>query len=558
MVQTRRTNFSVEDSWRMVEGGDNDSFDTAIIHDPFEDDAIVFSSQSQQSHQTASSQAQSVASQDSIRDFANNADEDRVILRAPFQPSLPSRHVSMDKDQTPVPEFSMPRVDVYDEPSDYRPVMKGSRLVRRKGNRQEDRDTTPRQSRYRRDEPPKPPTLSERFTASVPEFLFDTAAWTFGTLRMAFRYAQWPLAISFAIYLSIGALLMAKDALIHSVTAPLVPLCYIPGASLLNLPFCPDPSAKTASSLVEFDELMNVQAQFEKVLDDSAQGVSLPMDMKRSEASVRDLRTMVKYSDLPTRNELVHEFDNYIGTVRDSANDLQMFNTHVGSAVDSVISINRWTSRYIDSIAMEREAHNNMLSRFSDWIFAPFQPSVFDERPLLEKYIEHTAMVSDKIANLIIEAQAILRLLNQAENSLELISEHVVQTNNVVKEAQNEVFWTIWTLIGANNRRLHNLKSQLGLLKQVESQRTSAVERLAGLIHDLFDIQTKLGDLRDRVAAPELLGDTNAIPLRVHIETINAGVERLEAARSRIRAEENERLQQALQRSREDDRLIDG
>lgn len=544
----------------MVEGGDNDSFDTAIIQDPFEDDAIVFSSQSQQSHQTTSSQAPSVASQDSIRDFANNADEDQVILRAPFHPSLPSRHVSMDKDQTPVPEFFMPSIDVDNQHSGYRSAIKGSRLIRRRGNHQEDRDTTPRQSRYRRAEPQKKPSLSERFATSVPEFLFDTAAWILGTLRMALRYAQWPLAILLGIYLSIGACMMAKDALIHSVTTPLAPLCSIPGASMLNLPFCPDTpysSARNGSSVVEFDELMNVQAQFEKVLEDSAQGVSLPMDMKRSEASVRDLRTMVKYSELPTRGELVHEFDNYIETVRASANDLQMFNTHVGSAVDSVISINRWTSRYIDSIAMNREANNNMLSRVSDWLFSPFQVSVFDEQPLLEKYIEHTALVSDKIANLIVEAQAILRLLNQAENSLELINEHVVQTNNVVKEKHNEVFWDIWTLVGANNRRLHNLKAQLGLLKQVESQRTSAIQRLDSLVHDLFDIQTKLSDLRDRVAAPELLSDT-AIPLTVHIETINAGVERLEAARSRIRAEENERLQQALQRSREDDRLIDG
>ena len=48
------------------------------------------------------------------------------------------------------------------------------------------------------------------------------------------------------------------------------------------------------------------------------------------------------------------------------------------------------------------------------------------------------------------------------------------------------------------------------------------------------------------------------IPLSVHIETINAGVERLETARSRIRAEENERLQQALVRARGETRMIEG
>ncbi|KAI1209232.1 uncharacterized protein F4807DRAFT_427646 [Annulohypoxylon truncatum] len=570
MARTRSSKqLSVEDSWRMVEGGDNDSFDTAIVQDPFEGDALVFSSQSQPS-QPYSSQDFSVGSQDSIHDFYDRADEDNVIRRAPFQPSLTPRNVSMDKDRTPVPEFFMPAVDVESPPRNNRrssrtthPVMQEPRVTRRRGNRQVDNDPTPRKPGTQHDEnsaPPRP-SLSTRFISSAPEFLFDFASWVLGTIRLAFRYAQWPIAIMLAIYLIIGVCIMAKDMLVNSLTAPLAPLCRVPGVSLMNLPFCPDnlQSGKgDGSSPVEFEELMNVQSQFEKVLEDSAQGISLPMDMKRSEASVRDLRTMVKFSELPTRAELVHEFDNYIEAVRVGADDLQMFNTHVGSAVDSVISINRWTSRYIDSIALNREANDNMLSRFSGWLFSPFQSPGFDEHVLLEKYIEHTAMVADKIQTLILEGTAVMRLLHEAEGSLELINEHVVHTGNVVKEKHNEVFWNVWTLVGANTRRLHNLKGQLSLLQQVETQRHSAVRQLGKLIHDLTDIRTKLSDLRDRVAAPELLADTTDIPLTVHIETINAGVERLEASRSRIRAEENERLQQAIQRSREDDRLIEG
>jgi hypothetical protein len=49
---------------------------------------------------------------------------------------------------------------------------------------------------------------------------------------------------------------------------------------------------------VEFDQLMTVQSKFEEVLEESAGGVSLPMDMKRGEASIRDLRQLVRYSQL--------------------------------------------------------------------------------------------------------------------------------------------------------------------------------------------------------------------------------------------------------------------
>ncbi|KAL7620470.1 hypothetical protein AAE478_009465 [Parahypoxylon ruwenzoriense] len=586
MARTRRTNIPVESSWRMVEGGDNDSFDTTIVQDPLDDsDFILPSSQSQETRSSQQSQLSqlsqqsqglSYGSQDSISDFIDKADDEHIILRAPFQPSLYStRRTSLDKDRTPVPEFFMPTVDINSQQSPSRRSSKSTirsttqssaknepRLLRRRAvNRQEGDSTRPRTPQNRPGERPHNPSLLNRFTTSVPGFLFDFIAWVLSTLGMAFRYAQWPLAIVLALYLTIGACMLAKDAIVNSITAPLLPLCQVPGASMINLPFCSNISqqrSRGSPGSVEFDELMNVQAQFEKVLEDSAQGISLPMEMKRSEASVRDLRTMVKYSDLPTRDEMVHEFDNYVGIVRRSANDLQMFNTRVGGAVDSVISINRWTSRYIDSIAMHREENNNMLARVSGWVFSPFQPAVFDERALLDKYVEHTALVSDKIAHLIVEAQAVLQQLTQAENSLQLISEQVAHSGKVVKEKHSEVFWDIWTLVGGNRRRLHNLNAQLSLLLRVDSQRNSAVQQLTVLIHDLNDIETKLSDLRDRVATPELVADHPTIPLSVHIETINAGVERLEGARSRIRAEENERLQQALASSRGNDRLIDG
>lgn len=568
--QGRQADLPVESSWRIVEGGENDSFDTSIVNDPYDEDDIAFQTQPSQ----ISSQGLSLNSQDSIRDFANDADEEQVILRAPFQPSLAStRHTSMDKDHTPIPEFFMPRLDVESPRRSARasrttqPEYDDRTYMRRRINRQPSDASGPTYQRRpapdRRSQHGNRETNSlwDRFAASSPAFLFDTVAWCLSVLGMALRIAKYPLAICLALYILLGAGMMARNMVTSSITTSLSPLCRIPGASMLELPFCPDlpPVPGTGGKAqVEFDELMNVQSDFEKVLEDSARGVSLPMEMKRAEASVRDLRTLVKYSDIPARDELVYEFDGYIDNVRIIATDLQTFNTHVGGAVDSVISINRWTSRYIDSIAAEQQANDNMVARWSGWLFSPFQPQVFDERMLLEKYVEHTSLVSEKIANLIVEAQAALHRLSQAENNLQLINEHVVRSGNEVKAKKDEVFWTLWTLVGANNRRLTNLKAQLGLLKQVEVQRTSAVKQLIGLVHDLGDIQTKLSDLRDRVVAPELLADQTSIPLSVHIETINAGVERLESARSRIRAEENDRIQEALSRARDDNRLIDG
>jgi hypothetical protein len=574
----------------MVEG-ENDSFDTSIV--PDHDEEVFMSSNPSQ---VSSQGGFSMGSQDSIKDFMNKADDEQVILRSPFQPTLPSaRRSSREVDRTPDPEFFMPSMHV---DGSRRSSGRSSRTIRpieeepqhsvrrRPGQRQVVSNGSPVQRRtyekrfdrgYYDGKLPRSDsrkTLGDHVSESLPSAVYSMLAWFFGVIGMAFQFAQRPLALLLAIYFFFGGAIMVQNMVTKSIFVSLSPICRVPGVSYFELPFCPSfPDAPAngegseSAQHVEFDDLMTVQSQFEKVLERSADGVSLPLEMKRSESSIRDLRTMVRYSDLPQRDELVYEFNEYIDTARRTAGDLQKFNTHVGSAVDSVISINRWTSRYIDTLAAasseNREGAHSLLGDWMDWLFMPFQPTagngVFDERVLLDKYIEHTALVSDRIAALIVEAQAVLRLLTNAEDHLSLIYDIVTRSSKSVKSRRDEILWTLWTLVGANHRRLHNLNEQLALLRQVDLQRSTAVAQVSALIIELEKIQAGLGDLRDRVAEPELTRDKAPIPLSVHIETINKGVERLEDARKRIRAAENERIREALSRGGvKEERLIEG
>ncbi|KAJ8132172.1 hypothetical protein O1611_g1452 [Lasiodiplodia mahajangana] len=556
----------VEGSWRMVEEGENDSFDTTIIRDAFEDDFVMSSEQSQL---TSSSQEQ--ASQDSIRDFADNADEDQVILRAPFQPSLYStRHASADKERTPIPEFFMPTVGVGSPRRSsnrlsraIRPVANDPPKVRRRAFRQESTDescldysASPQMQRKSRTPivAADRSNISHRLMSLLPEFLFDCLAWILSVASMVLHFLKWPVAIFVALYVAIGIANVGKAVITQSASASLQPICEIPGISFLDLTWCsrspPVSSLRGKAQPLAFDELINAQSQFEQVLEVSAQGISLPLEMKRSESSVRDLRIVIKYSDLSGRDELVYEFDGYIETTRNIIDDLQSFNTHVGGTVDSVVGMNRWTSRYIDSVAANQETRSGVFPRSIKWILASIQPTTFDERGILNQYIEHSGFVLEKIERLIQEAQAILRLLGQADDHLQRIHEYVVRNGNAVQNEHSNVLSELWSLLGANNSRLRNLKAKLVLLERVDIQRKSAVVRLSNLVHDLGDIQTKVADLRDRIAAPGLLTDMTSIPLSVHVETINAGIERLEAARTRIRIQENERIQETLGRGK--------
>lgn len=581
--------------------GENDSFDTSILPSVTDDDVLIPLSSEQPSSGFASqfsSQGQPQgSSQDSIRDFAKHQADEQVILREPFRPSVPSSVIETSprqrKYRSPDPQFRMPTMDVdgsgrkssgQSSRSTIRPFASGSprgaddyAVLRRRGNVMQGSPTKRRGPRQKLDYG-QPETLTDRVAQSLPSILSGTFIWLASVVGLAFRYAKRPLALLLAIYLSCGAIIVTQNMLQRSILASLSPLCRIPGASYLNLPFCPAPGyagigSDEPANPVEFDDLMNVQSKFENVLEKTADGVSLPLEMKRSETSLRDLRTLVKHSDIQSRDELMFEFDGFVETARRSAGDLQKFNTHVGSAVDAVISINRWTARYIDSLAPLNEVDSSSSSSSSSalvswtgWaLFLPFQPTdaVFSERVLRDKYIEHTTLVSERIGTLILEAQAILRLLTKAEDHLSLIYDISSRSSAAISSRRDEILWTLWTLVGGNAKRLSNLSQQLSLLRKVDAQRSSAVAQVSALVLELESIQAGLGDLRERVAEPGVLRDSDSpaasLPLSVHIETIDRGVERLEAARKRIRDAEEDRVREALAKSgiRDEERLID-
>lgn len=572
MAPRRQQAIPVEGSWRVVEG-ENDSFDTTILRDGDDDELVISTDPSQlEPTQLSGSQPFSIegSQDDQLETFLDKAEKDeRVIMRSPFRPSIPQsvRQASREnmKHRSPEPEFHYPTVDVDNPRRGMSTRASHSRTVRPAGDtgmavrrRQPTTRGAASQVPSGHDQEEQSRGFFDRAGQGFPNALFNIFSWFGGLIGLAFSYLQKPLAIVLAIYVISGVVIMAQNMLTRSLYSALSPLCRIPGASYIDLPFCPTLVPKDGSSRepVEFEGLMDVQDRFEEVLEKAAQGVSLPMEMKRSEASVRDLRTMVRYSELQSKEELLLEFDGFIDAARIASNDLQRFNTHVGSAVDSVISINRWTSRYLDGLAAEREGQG-ALSAWVEWAFAPFQPATFSERNLVDQYVQHTALVGDKIGDLIVEAQAVLRTLSRAEDHLGIIYDFVTRTQESVQDRKDEILWTLWTLVGGNSRDLHNLNKQLLLLRQVDNQRAGAVRQVNDLILELQNIQSGLGDLRDRVAEPELTRNQVYIPLGVHIETIDKGVERLERARSRIRAIEDDRINEVLARGRTEHKQIE-
>jgi hypothetical protein len=388
--------------------------------------------------------------------------------------------------------------------------------------------------------------------------------WFFDVIGGALKALRKPISFVIALYLFSGLMIMMQNILTRSFYSALSPVCRIPGVSMLGFPPCrtPLPPGYQASpnAPIEFEQLMGVQGQFEEVLEASAAGISLPLDMKRGETSIRDLRQVVRFSSLNSKQEMILELDGFIETARIASYDLQKFNSHVGRGVDNVLATARWTQRVLDDIAI-KDSHRGLLPLFiRDKFLAPFQPLKFTENTLLNQYIEHTRIVSDEIETLIAEAQALLYVLQNIEDRLDVIHGIALRDNIHAQGQKDEILSQLWTLLGGNRAALGKFNSQLQLLRQVGEYRKIAWAHVSGTIIRLQAMGAELEELRERVGSAELLKDRKEIPLSVHLESIRLGVERLERGREASRELEQSHLNRVLDRAGKNNemRLVEG
>jgi len=221
--------------------------------------------------------------------------------------------------RSPEPELIMPSLDANSIDGSWADTTGASvRPSRSSRTAERPRETRARRSRYTESSsspetpvPVKPPKKStpkspieNRDTSqAVVDQLKAMLFWFLDVLGRTLRILKTPISYLLAIWILFGLGIIARNLITTSIYASLSPICRIPGTSLLNLPFCPGGSGSGPEDIppVEFDQLMNVQSKFEEVLEESAGSVSLPMDMKRGEASIRDLRQLVKYSHLHSK-----------------------------------------------------------------------------------------------------------------------------------------------------------------------------------------------------------------------------------------------------------------
>lgn len=248
------------------------------------------------------------------------------------------------------------------------------------------------------------------------------------------------------------------------------------------------------------------------------------------------------------RNELVLDFDRFIEITSIASDDLLDYNSHIGRAVEIVLSLTRWTKRRINEIAI-KNVSKGALHSVTDKVLSQLRSATFTEKALLDLYIKHTQAVENEIDRLITEAQALLTVLKDLDDRLGVVHSIVVRESSQVIIYKEEILSQLWTILGGKSRQQGDIERQLELFGQY---RAKAYAHVSGTMLRLQEIRAGLEDLLGRVRAPE----SSAIPLSVHIESIQSGLDRLEAVRSDVSRREEVRLRSILDRGKPQHKTI--
>jgi hypothetical protein len=357
------------------------------------------------------------------------------------------------------------------------------------------------------------------------------------------------LSVALAVGIILFGLQMASTAVYSKISTALAPVCLVPGSSYLFSMCAPSSGENQAN----FEELINVQSHFEDILDASKDASDLPATIKDSQMAIRDLRILVRHSQLPSRHQLDMEFEDFVATASEASTDLSRYNARIGAVVDRVINTNTWTMNVLRDIESDDKSigavgriYNAMTGAFVT------TPPTLEQR-IFDQYVLHINRDKDEIGGLIHTAQALLAVLTNMDERLDTIHSIAVGDDNAIRKKQDELLAHLWTKLGGNSASVKANNKKLSLLENVSVYRRRALKHVSETLLKLQEIQAELETLHEGVSAPEVLGYRDSLPVAYHVDLIQRGVERLSAARGDARRIESDQIRKLIHGSQGDE-----
>ncbi|KAH8990221.1 hypothetical protein EDB92DRAFT_1864947 [Lactarius akahatsu] len=354
--------------------------------------------------------------------------------------------------------------------------------------------------------PARPQARARSFTAGPPPqpaaipgpgpgtLALDTLRYVSDILGTVLRTLKTPIYFVLVIFACTYAISIASGA----TRTALAPICSIPIVSLVCPTFQPYPTSPSNHVLRRADvpRLLDVESKIlEPLLEETAEGSGLALEIQKAEIATSDLVTLVRVSDLNGRDVLVDSLSDFVKDARRVGRGLTRFSSQV-DAVDNIIAMNDHALRVIEAAGSEDR--------------------------------------------LVLEAEVSISDLNKLEEHLTSIHEIVSREDGSISAARREHLAQLSTVLGDNREEINKMDEDRALLKSIDRYRDRALAHVVAALHMLETMAEEMETLRERMAVPQLVGET--IPIHVHMRSLRSGMEGLKGRRDKLMQEMVKRI----------------
>jgi hypothetical protein len=187
--------------------------------------------------------------------------------------------------------------------------------------------------------------------------------------------------------------------------------------------------------------------------------------------------------------------------------------------------MNHVALRTIEEVSSPSPISYNSLSLIQSWWTRGAAATVFTESVNL---IDH------EMQRLILSTTTLFGRLDTLKEHLKTLHLKIILENSSVSAARTDLLANLWTALGGNKRQLHALEARIELLRDLAQFHQRALVHVGGALLELRVMSADMDNLRERVTAATLTSGT--IPLEVHVQSMLAGLERLQKRRIMVGA----------------------
>ncbi|OJT14957.1 hypothetical protein TRAPUB_8487 [Trametes pubescens] len=349
--------------------------------------------------------------------------------------------------------------------------------------------------------------------------------WLYDVIRMVATLSKGPVALVLLFYISSFLFQGVIDTTFSGFSA-LSPICNV----FPRFPLCTmQPGAAsvagvggTSAKRVDFPSLMDLQSRtLDRLLSQSATGSQLALSVKQAELAVKDLSTLVRASNLTSKEQLASSLDEFTVEAKATGRGLQKLSAKLYGAVDNIIAFDEYAFRALASTQaaatlLHTSSHNEQI------------------RQTLGRTFESSLNVlSSEVARVILETTYFTGRMDALEERLATIHALCERENFVTAAAWDSLLSELWSMLGGNCDKKSSLNQQLFVLENVGRYRSLAVAHVAATSEALAMIEADLSELREKLAAPGLVDD---IPIEVHLASIERSARRLKEEKLKVDA----------------------